>query len=119
MKEKTMKNGMNIGIAIAAGLAIGFGGWYVYSQYKKRKEAQKLGMGKATFSPNMPIAIDTGVKLTENATQQSLVGTKPKRPIINVSPDATTQSLASQTSSRFDGQEMVTRYQKPFWTVGG
>jgi len=110
-----MTKNVKIAIAIGSGLAVGFGGWYLYQYIQKRNEAKKLA------GSTQPDAVKPApsIQLAPNATEQSLAGAKPKKPIIKISPDATTQSLASQTKSGFNGQEMVTRYQRPFWTVGG
>jgi len=120
-----MTKNVKIAIAIGSGLAVGFGGWYLYQYMQKRNEAKKLANltqpdeAKPT-SANVPTpsTVNTPVATTFSAPIV-LSGQKPLKFNPKLQQSVSIANQSENTASSFNGQEMVTRYQRPFWTVGG
>lgn len=115
-----MKKGVKIAIAVGTGLAVGLGGWYIYQQIQKRKEAAKLAGATNLNEPPQaipPVQVTPKPDLGTPITTGVGIGQPKLNPAIVEALSISQQS--NNNASSFNGQEMVSRYQKPFWTVGG
>jgi len=117
-----MTKNVKIAIGIGSGLAIGVAGWYLYQYIQKRNEVSKLaGRTEPNTDKPAPIPADAPVTIpvaNSFPTPILLNGQKP----LKFNPKLNPIAIADQSqniASSFNGQEMVTRYQRPFWTVGG
>lgn len=118
-----MTKNVKIAIAIGSGLAVGFGGWYLYQYMQKRNEAAKLAGSTPPDAPKpaptpAPTPVTTPVYEPTPAPIY-LSGHKPLKFNPKLEQQVATADQSQNTASSFNGQEMVTRYQRPFWTVGG
>lgn len=117
-----MTKNVKIAIAIGSGLAVGVGGWYLYQYIQKRNEAAKLA-GRTEPNTNKPAPTPAPTPVTTPVYTPTpapiyLSGHKP----LKFNPKLNPIAIADQSQnldSSFNGQEMVSRYQHPFWTVGG